>query len=77
MTRLTQAAVRTELQSLGLVLTKVDGEYRVAYRIPSPLPGGHGRIAKLQAEQERSAYYTDDLADALDTGRAMHVRNPA
>jgi hypothetical protein len=43
------------LRSIGCVLRKRDGEYRVNVR-------GAG---------EGTAYYTDDREDAVDTGRAM------
>lgn len=56
--RLTFGAVRLELAAIGLKLAKRDGEFRVAY------PGPHH-------EAEPSAYYTDDLFDALETGREM------
>lgn len=52
------------LSALGLSLRKRDGEYRVAPMGVSP------------EEAERKAYYTDDLKDAVDTGRAMKSRNP-
>lgn len=53
--RLTLATVRTELRAIGVVITTTDSEYRVNYR--------NGR--------EATAYYTNDLADALATGKAM------
>jgi hypothetical protein len=53
--KLTLAFVRTELRQLKLVITHVDDEYRVNFR--------NGR--------EATAYYTNDLQDALDTGQAM------
>lgn len=43
------------LRAIGCTLRKRDGEYRVNVR-------GAG---------EGTAYYTDDRADAVDTGRAM------
>jgi len=47
------------LSSIGLSLTKTDyDEYRVVFR------GG----------TEKSAYYTNDLQDAIDTGMAMYHR---
>jgi hypothetical protein len=50
------AFVKAELQALGLVIRKTEyGEYRVNFK------GGH----------EATAYYTTDLADALDTGRTI------
>ena len=49
------ADAKNELRPLGVVLTKKDGEYRVNRR-------GAG---------EGPAYYTDDLFDAVATGRRM------
>jgi hypothetical protein len=46
---------KNELRALGVVITKKDGEYRVNRR-------GAG---------EGPAYYTDDLRDAVATGRRM------
>lgn len=46
---------RAQLAPLGVVLTKSDGEYRVNFK------GG----------AEATAYYTDDLNDAVGTGKAM------
>jgi hypothetical protein len=67
--RLTLANVRNELRRVGLLIQKSDGEYRVAF------PNSPG------FDPEASAYYTDDLEDALGTGLAMaahrHKRNPA
>lgn len=51
----TVAQVKVMLRARGIVLSKKDGEYRVNFR------GG----------REGTAYYTDDLADALSTGQAM------
>jgi len=48
--------IKINLRSLGLTIRKTDGEFRVAFR-------GNGH--------EDSAYYTDDLQDAYDTGRQM------
>jgi hypothetical protein len=56
---LTLAAVSAELRRLGVAIRSAPGEYRVNYR------GG----------QETTSYHTDDLADALATGRAM-AENP-
>ena len=53
--RMTLADVKHELQGLGVVISKKDGEYRVNRR-------GAG---------EGPAYYTDDLTDAVMTGRSM------
>jgi hypothetical protein len=55
---MTLADVKHELQGLGVVISKKDGEYRV---------NRHGA-------GEGPAYYTDDLADAVMTGRTMGRR---
>ncbi len=47
--------VKSELASLGMTITRKDGEFKV--RIKGS-PAGNG-------------YFTTDLQDALDTGRAM------
>lgn len=53
--QLTLANVRAALQREGLLIRKIDGEYRVS-------------IAGMEAAQaELTAYYTDDLQDAYDT----------
>lgn len=54
--RPTLAAVRAELRPLDIVVTKTDGEYRVNFR--------KGR--------EETAYYTDDIDDALASGHRMY-----
>jgi len=56
-TKLTLTTVKAELSRIGVVIKRdADwGEYRVNFR--------NGR--------EGTAYYTGDLQDALDTGRAM------
>lgn len=52
--------VRAELSQLGLSLAKTDhGEFRVAPRCGT------------SADREAASYYTDDLLDALATGRSM------
>jgi len=43
------------LSSMGISLTKSDGEYRVNFK------GG----------KEETAYYTNDILDAINTGKAM------
>jgi hypothetical protein len=50
---MTLADAKTLLRPLDVILTKKDGEYRVVRR------GG----------SEESAYYTDDLWDAYETGK--------
>lgn len=58
--RLTLQALKDEARGLGYSVSKRDGEYRVApYRPRDP-----------QWCEDR-AYYTDDIADARDTLRAM------
>ena len=52
---------KLELAALGLSINKRDGEYRVAFR---------GNYLDVEA----SAYYTDDLADAVSTGCMMAAR---
>lgn len=52
---MTLADARHELHALDVILTKKDGEYRINRR-------GAG---------EGPAYYTDDLFDAVATGRRM------
>jgi hypothetical protein len=49
------ADVHAELRRLDMVITHVDDEYRVNFK------GG----------REATAYYTNDLADALSTARLM------
>jgi hypothetical protein len=56
--RLTIAAVTAELRAIGVTIRHHDGEYRVNLKGGSPA----------------SEYFTDDLADALGTGRDMAKR---
>ena len=56
--RMTLADAKHELRGVGVIISKKDGEYRVNRR-------GAG---------EGPAYYTDDLTDAVMTGRAMGRR---
>jgi len=57
---MTAATARTICRDLGMTLRSLDGEWRVNYR------GG----------EEATAYYTDDLADVVETAAAMdHARN--
>ena len=51
----TLAQAKAKLREFNLVLTKNEGEYRVNFK------GG----------REASAYYTDDINDAVCTGFAM------
>lgn len=60
MHKLTQANVKTALAAIGLTFRKTEyGEFRVAFR---------------EENNESSAYYTDDLQDAYDTGCMMACR---
>lgn len=68
---LTQRELFNRVNALGLSITKREGEYRVAYRYPGPLPGGHGRIRRIQDIVEATAYYTDDRDDAYGTAILM------
>ncbi len=55
----TQKEAMKALKNVGIVLKRTEyGEYRVNFK------GG----------KEASAYYTDDLQDAIDTGMAMFKR---
>jgi hypothetical protein len=66
MNKMTIAAAKAELKVLGVVLRKTDwNEFRVSVK------GG----------SEASAYYTDDIRDAVNTGvkmgiEAMAPKNP-
>lgn len=53
---MTYTEAQAELHRLGITLRKRDGEYRINYI------DGH----------ERTAYYTDDLGDAIGTARLMY-----
>ncbi len=52
------ARARMILRALGIVIRREDGEFRVNFR------GG----------DEATAYYTDDLDDAVETGQDMARR---
>ncbi len=57
MKQITQKDAKTVIAALGLSFRKTEyGEFRVALRIEN---------------NEASAYYTDDLQDAVDTARRM------
>lgn len=56
--RNTLAQAKEEMDLLGIAISKRSGEYRVNFR------GG----------DEGTAYYTDDLGDAVATGRDMALR---
>lgn len=55
MSKFTIAFAKSVLSPLGMSLRKRDNEFRVNFRDGA----------------EATAYYTDDLDDALSTGRAM------
>jgi len=64
--RLTIATVKAELAGYGITFRKTDaGDYRIAYR-----PAFGATRAQLERIEATSAY-TDDLTDALGTGRMM------
>jgi hypothetical protein len=54
--------VAKECRSLGFVISKNDGEYRLAPDI------------RNKVKAERRAYYSDDLADILGTARLEHAK---
>lgn len=54
--------VQKHLSNIGMVLKKQDGEYRVSFRVDH-------RCTRERAES--TAYYTDSLTDALETGLRM------
>ena len=56
--RTTEAQAREHLTDLGMSLRKKGGEYRVNF----------------QGGAEGTAYYTDDLGDAIATGEAMALQ---
>jgi hypothetical protein len=61
---MTLTEARQRLTMSGMRLTKRDGEYRVTF----------AELAYAQAEP--SAYYTDDLLDAVLTGARMRATPP-
>ena len=72
---LTQRDLFDRVKALGLNIQKRGGEYRVFHWPKGGLPGGHGRIARIQEVSEATAYYTDDRDDAY--GTAIHMAKPA
>ena len=75
--RLTQAAVRKELATLGLSFRRtLAGDFRVAPSYDTLRQLGVAQ-KNLQDRAEAIAHYTDDLEDALGTGRAMARRGVA
>lgn len=72
--RLTQAAVRKELAKLGLSFRRTAaGDYRIAPAYDTLRQRGVAQ-KDLARRAEAIAHYTDDLDDALGTGRAMAQR---
>jgi len=67
MKKITLAEAKTILRGHGMTLSKRDGEYRVNF---GPDPGGGG------AHSEETAYYTDNLFDAVMTGLHMNRGRP-
>ncbi|USN16824.1 hypothetical protein BABAYKA_00210 [Brevundimonas phage vB_BpoS-Babayka] len=73
---ITQKDLFARVRDMGLSIRKTEGgDYRIAYQYPGPLPGGHGRIARINAKIEAMACYTDDRDDAY--GTAIHMACPA
>lgn len=64
-TDITLTNARAELKALGYTISHRDGEYRVA---PTVRCDARGITAKVAEDR---AYYTNDLEDALNTGRHM------
>ena len=61
--KLTLRTAQAELRAIGLTLTKRDDEYVVKF-------AGKG-------EDDPRTYFTDDLSDAVVTGRLMATQDPA
>ena len=57
----TLAQAKATLRAVGVTITKRHGEYRV----------------NLRGGQEATAYYTDDIEDAVNTGQQMADRRAA
>lgn len=71
----TQAETFAAIRALGLAIRATGwGDFRIAPRLDT-LGAAPGATREARQEaialQESVAYYTDDLADALDTARAM------
>jgi hypothetical protein len=62
MTTLAQA--RATLAPLNMTIRHADGEYRVAFKVLHNSPAA-------REDAEASAYYTDDIDDAVSTACAM------
>jgi hypothetical protein len=67
---MTMVEARLILKPLNIVIRKRHGEYRVAFRTPYRTEGSP------PFDQEASAYYTNDLDDAVGTGIAMAKEGP-
>lgn len=64
--RMTLGQVQHELMAKGIRLDHMQGEYRVRFTLPECQARGIDRNA--------TAYYTDDMRDAYQTGLAMAAR---
>lgn len=58
---------RLELFPFGMIISKRDGEFRVSFRIRHD----GGKPEMTNARQEKLAYYTQDIDDAVSTGKVM------
>ncbi|OHB34788.1 MAG: hypothetical protein A2882_01380 [Phenylobacterium sp. RIFCSPHIGHO2_01_FULL_70_10] len=67
MARHTRDSVRAHLQTLGLTLKRVEGDWRVTFKAPP------GATARQLERLEELAAYCPDLEEALLTGCAMHA----
>jgi hypothetical protein len=63
---MTLVEARVILKPHGITLNRQHGEYRVAFRLPYRTKQ-QGRAF----DPEKTAYYTNDLDDAVGTGLAM------
>lgn len=63
-----------DIKAIGneLAVTKVDGEYRIAYKISVIQMWRNCGYCEAREQSEASAYYTNDADDAYDTARFMH-----
>ena len=68
---MTFVEARLTLKPLGIVIKKQYGEYRVAFRLPQRTKGMPPAF-----NPEDSAYYTNDLDDAVGTGLLMAKEGP-
>lgn len=68
----TDKQLSQEVRALGLTIRKDSGEYRIAHPIAQARAGRPALSrARATSEQERSAYYTNDRADAYNTAITM------